>query len=108
VQVLLLPQALPTKLLALLQASSHDGKTITCPLANPHKNLTVRLTYMSREILQHMSDFSHADWSRAMVNNSTDHGNNMMVAQFVSITSLHRHFPRTLNGNGRQKLSMLL
>ena len=82
-QVLSLPQALPTKLLALLQASSHDGKTITCPLANPHKNLTVRLTYTSREMLQHMSDFLRVDWLRAMVDKSTDHGNNMMVVQFV-------------------------
>lgn len=37
---------LPTKLLALLQASNHDGWTMICPPARPHKNLTVRRTYM--------------------------------------------------------------
>ena len=104
-QVLSLPQALPTKLLALLQASSHDGKTITCPLANPHKNLTVRLTYMSREILQHMSDFSRVDWLRAMVDKSTDHGNNMMVVQFVFHFLAHTTFQEPWTRNGHQKSS---
>ena len=82
--------------MALLQASSHDGKTITCPLANPHKNLTVRLTYMSREILQHMSDFSRVDWLRAMVDNSTDHGNNMMVVQYLFFTSFRTQLSKNL------------
>ena len=31
----------------------------------------------------YLSNFSPADWSRAIVDNSTDHGNEVMVAQFV-------------------------
>ena len=31
----------------------------------------------------YLSNFSPADWSRPIVDNSTDHGNEVMVAQFV-------------------------
>ena len=34
-------------------------------------------------LLQQLSDFSPTYWSRTIVHNSTDHGNEVMVAQFV-------------------------
>ena len=65
----------------------------------------MRLTYMSRENLQHMSDSSRVDWLRAMVDKSTDHGNNMMVVQFVFHFFAHPTFQEPRTGNGHQKSS---
>ena len=55
----------------------------------------------------YLSNFSPADWSRVIVDNGTDHGNEVMVAQFVF--SSHRRFStKSQRPGGRQKLSMLL
>ena len=48
-----------------------------------------------------------ADWSRGIFDNSTDHGSEVMVLQFVSLFPT-RNFPQKVNGNGRQKLSYVI
>ena len=37
---------------------------------------------------QQQDDFSHAYWSRTMVNKSTDHGNDVMVASHFAVKLL--------------------
>ena len=36
--------------------------------------------------------FTHADWLRVKINQSTDHGNDLMVAKFVFLFLAHAVF----------------
>ena len=55
-----------------------------------------------------MSNFDHADWTRALVDKSIDYEIDMIVAWLFLFLVHVINFPKNFNENGCQKLSVLL